>query len=210
MGKSRFDGTKRLAFPPWQRFICIHSDRPVPEIDEGRLEFILRSDLQVHRALSLFALFGHKTTERVLKDNDWRDVTRTFEIGELRGSELLSTDSGLSRWVKVVAFGWETGWRPILKLLVPTLAKQASIYRPPAQPAAWIKKKFCEAFTQFLRRCRSSALTKKKVSRQHEQAETNLIIHFARKRWLRHRLPSANPLEPRCAPADFAETWYPD
>ena len=37
MGKSRFDGTKRLAFPPWQRFICIHSDRPVPEIDEGRL-----------------------------------------------------------------------------------------------------------------------------------------------------------------------------
>ena len=37
MGKSRLDGTKRLAFPPWQRFICIHSDRPVPEIDEGRL-----------------------------------------------------------------------------------------------------------------------------------------------------------------------------
>ena len=41
----------------------------------------------------------------MLKDNDWRDVTRTFEIGELRWSELLSTDSGLSRWVKVVAFG---------------------------------------------------------------------------------------------------------
>ena len=77
----------------------------MPEIDEGRLEFILRSDLQVHRALSLFALFGHKTTERVLKDNDWRDVTRTFEIGELRGSELLSTDSGLSPCVKVVVFG---------------------------------------------------------------------------------------------------------
>ena len=38
MGKSRFDGTKRLAFPPWQRFICIHSDRPVLEIDKGRLE----------------------------------------------------------------------------------------------------------------------------------------------------------------------------
>ena len=26
MGKSRFDGTERLAFRPWQRFICIHSD----------------------------------------------------------------------------------------------------------------------------------------------------------------------------------------
>ena len=38
----------------------------------------------------------------MLKYNDWHEVTRTFEIGELRGSELLSTDSGLSRWVKVV------------------------------------------------------------------------------------------------------------
>ena len=41
----------------------------------------------------------------MLKDNDRRDVTRTFEIGKLRGSGLLSTDSGLSRWVKVVVFG---------------------------------------------------------------------------------------------------------
>ena len=98
---------------------------------------------------------------RVLKDNDWCDVTRTFKIGELRGSELLSTDSGLSRWVKVVVFGWETGWRPILKLLVPTLAKQAHLSSP-CTACCLDKKKNCEAFTQFLRRCRSSALTKKK------------------------------------------------
>ena len=39
----------------------------------------------------------------MLKDNDWRDVTRTFEIAELHESE--PTDSGLSRWVKVVVFG---------------------------------------------------------------------------------------------------------
>ena len=43
----------------------------------------------------------------MLKDYDWRDVTRTYEIGLLRGSdrELLSTDSGFSRWIKVVVFG---------------------------------------------------------------------------------------------------------
>ena len=64
MGKSRFDGTKRLAFPPWQRFICIHSDRLVPEIDEDRLE-LLRFPFRSPRAPCpvLVCLFGHMTKE---------------------------------------------------------------------------------------------------------------------------------------------------
>ena len=43
VGKSRFDGTGRLAFRPWQWFICILSDRPVPEISEGRFASFLCS-----------------------------------------------------------------------------------------------------------------------------------------------------------------------
>ena len=75
----------------------------MPEIDEGRFASIFRSDLHVHNALALFALFGHKTNwSHVPKDNDsGHDVARTFGMGKLRDgcscSMVVSTDSELSR-----------------------------------------------------------------------------------------------------------------
>ena len=72
-----------------------------------------------------------------------------------------------------------------------------------------VLKLWCEAFMHTVSAQKLFA-DKKKASRQQKQAETNLIIKFARKRSLRRRLPSANSLAPRSAPADFAETWYLD
>ena len=87
MGKSRFDGTERPTFPPWQRFICIHSDLPMPEIDEGWFaSFSVQIFTCTMRCLC-FLCSDTRRRSRVLKDNDWRDVTRIFQMGELRGSE---------------------------------------------------------------------------------------------------------------------------
>ena len=74
---------------------------------------------------------------------------------------------------------------------------------PPAQPVAWFSifcakpsaQKFCAG--------------QKRVSRQDKQAETDLTIQFAQRRWLRHQPPSANPLEHGWAPADFAWNLVP-
>ena len=72
----------------------------------------------------------------------------------------------------------------------------------------------CVAFKDFVVRRlqrRRSVLAKKKVASRHDkQAETDLAIQFAWRRWLRHQLPSANTLAPRFASAEFAETWYLD
>ena len=143
---------------------------------------------------------------RVLKDNDWRELLKwanSVGPGEAAFHRLRVESVGQGRviWLR----------DPVENRSSNSLSQRQQskrIFRPPAQPAAWI----CEAFIQFLRRSRSSALTKKKMSHQHKQAETNLIIHFAWKRWLRDRLPSANPLERRCTctPANFAESWYLD
>ena len=73
----------------------------------------------------------------------------------------------------------------------------------------------CVAFKDFVVRGlqlqrRNSVLAKKVASRHDQQAETDLAIQFAWRRWLRHRLPSANTLAPRFASAELAETWYLD
>ena len=91
-------------------------------------------------------------------------------------------------------------------LVGPTIATQVPV--SPAQLVAWLSKiLWSEDFS-----CSAEVLCwpKKVASRHDKQAETDLAIQFARRRWLRHRLPSANTLAPRCASAEFAETWYLD
>ena len=73
----------------------------------------------------------------------------------------------------------------------------------------------CVTFKDFLVRRlqlqrRSFVLAKQSSVTPRQQAETDLAIQFAWRRWLRHRLPSANTFAPRFASAEFAETWYLD
>ena len=105
--------------------------------------------------------------------------------------QLLSIDS-----VRVKVESWSTSVPWCLKthesqtLVLLAHRKQTKhMCSPPAQPVIWFSiicvtpsaQKFCAG--------------QKKVSRHDKQAKTDLTIQFARKRWLRNRLPSANPLE---------------
>ena len=111
-------------------------------------------------------------------------------------------------WV-VVNFGAVVlVWRPIESQSLDLLAHQRQtkrMYSPPAQPVAWFSISCAKLAAQ-----KFCAGQKKCHARIYKQVETDLTIQFAWRRWLRQRLPSANPLEHEWAPADFAETWYLD
>ena len=207
MGKSRFDGTERLAFRPWQRFICIHSDVGAGDRRRPICFFSpFGSSCALCTGLVSFVQAGDtRRTSHVPKDNDWHDVTRNFEMGELRGNWKRAV--ALVNF-RVLVLGLETRWRPILKLLWPKAGKANTCFVPLHSLLLGfeivLRSFHAHSFRAEVVRCQ------KQVSHQQKQAETNLIVQFARKRSLRHRLPFANSLALGSAPADFAETWYLD
>ena len=131
---------------------------------------------------------------------------------ELEDVQLLFTDPGLSRGQLQGCGAWfGDSLEADPQTVGPTLAKQAHVSSPPPPLHTLLLGFEIVAGAKRSHSFNAEVLHRpsKIVSRQHKQAETNLI-QFARKRSLRHRLPSANLLAPGSAPADFAETWYLD
>ena len=204
MGKSRFDGTERLAFRPWQRFICIHSDvgagdrrRPICCFSPFGSSCALCTGLvSFVRTQDEGAMCPKITISMMLPE-----ILKLANSVGPGGLQLLCQLQGHGAWFgDSLKADPETPWPkagkantcfvPLHSLLLgfEIVVRSFHAHRFRAEVVRW----------------------QKNASRQQKQAETNLIIQFARKRSLRHRLPSANSLAPKSAPADFAETWYLD
>ena len=206
MGKSRFDGTERLAFRPWQRFICIHSDvgagdrrRPICFFSPFRSSCALCTGLVSFVRTQDEGAMCPKITIRMIPEI--LKLANSVGPGDV---QLLCQLQGHGAW-----FGDSLKADPETPWPKAAVAKQTHVSSP-STACCLVLKLWCEAFMHTVSAQKLFADKKKKASRQQKQAETNLIIQFARKRSLRHRLPSANSLAPRSAPVDFAETWYLD
>ena len=170
-------------------------------------DFLLYA-LQFSQALALFLVCLDRTRKNPCTERsrlEW--FRKTLAMGELSRDQvqLLPIRIRTQGWV-VVNFGVVVLGSKTHGLVGPTIATQVPV--SPAQPVAWLSKiLWCEDFS-----CSAEVLCwpKKVASRHDKQAETDLGIQFAWRRWLRHRLPSANTLAPRFASAEFAETWYLD
>ena len=154
-----------------------------------------------------FVWTEHERTH-ALKDHDWNDFVKLLQWANFHEIRCSCYPSASTQGSVVVNFsvvvhvlGSKTHG-----LVGPTIATQVPV--SPAQPVAWLSKiLWSEDFS-----CSAEVLCwpQKIASRHDKQAETDLAIQFAWRRWLRHRLPSANTLAPRFASAAFAETWYLD
>ena len=159
MGKSRFDGTERLAFRPWQRFICIHSD-----VGAG----------DRRRPICFFSPFGSSCA--LCTGLKFVSFVRTQDEGAMCPKITISMMlPEILKWANSVSPGdvqllWSTSgswclvWRLVEGRSSNSLAQswqRKHRFRPPPQPAAWFwncgAKRSC---TQFPRR--SCSLTKKK------------------------------------------------
>ena len=215
-GKDPVRRHKRLDFPPWQRFICIYTGMSPTVIHiTGACMAVQRSAdlllfaLQFSQALALFLVCLDRTRKNPCTERsrlEW--FRKTLAMGELSRDQVQLLPIRTQGWV-VVNFGVVVRLGSKTHGLVdPTIATQVHVPVSPAQPVAWLSKiLWCEDF-----RCSAEVLCwpKKVASRHDKQAETDLAIQFAWRRWLRHRLSSANTFAPRFASAEFAETWYPD
>ena len=218
MGKDPVRRHKRHDFPPWQQFICIYTGMS-PAVRS--LHWRMHGGAKIRRFASFrlavltstgplfwFVWTEHERTH-ALKDRDWNDFVKLLQWANFHGIRCSCHPSASTQ-------GWYESWSTSVSLCLvgskthglvgPTIATQAPV--SPAQPVAWLSKTlWCEDFS-----CSAEVLCwpRKVASRHDKQAETDLAIQFAWRRWLRHRLPSANTLAPRFASAEFAETWYLD
>ena len=141
MGKSRFDGTERLAFRPWQRFICVHSD-----VGAG----------DRRRPICFFPPFGSSCA----LCTGLVSFVRTQDEGAMCPKITISLMlPEILKWANSVGPGtcscfgqlqrhgaWlEARWRSILKLLGPKLAKQTHVSSP-STACCLVLKLWCEAF----------------------------------------------------------------
>ena len=157
-----------------------------------------------------FVWTEHERTH-ALKDHDWNDFVKLLQWANFHGIRCGCCPSASA--LRVESWSTSVSWCLVRR---PTdLLAQRYIYRD-SNPSTCIScTDCCVAFKDFVVRRlqlqrRSSVLAKKVASRHDKQAETDLAIQFAWRRWLRHRLPSANTLAPRFASAEFAKTWYLD
>ena len=155
MGKSRFDGTERLAFWPWQRFICIHCTfrrstkadlllstfRSSCALCTGLVCFVQTQD---EGAMCSKITFGMMLPEIL----EWAN---SVGLGDV---QLLWLTSG----------SWCLVWRIVEGRSSNSLAQRwqsKRMFLPPPQPAAWFwncgAKLPCSQFQH-----RSSSLNKKK------------------------------------------------
>ena len=217
-GKDPVRRHKRLDFPPWQRFICIiytlacgMSPTIISLAHAWRCkdpQICFFSPCSSHKHWPSFLVCLDRTRKNPCTERsrlEW--FRKTLAMGELSRDQvqLLPIRIRTQGWV-VVNFGVVVLGSKTHGLVGPMIATQVPV--SPAQPVAWLSKiLWCEDFS-----CSAEVLCwpKKVASRHDKQAETDLAIQFAWRRWLRHRLPSANTLAPRFASAEFAETWYLD
>ena len=186
MGKSRFDGTERLAFRPWQRFICIHSD-----VGAG----------DRRRSICFFSPFGSSCAlctglVSFVRTQDEGAMCPKTTIGMMLPEILKWANSvgpGDVQLLWSTSGSWCLVWRLVEGRSSNSLAQSwqsKHMFRPPPQPAAWFwscgAKLSC---TQFPRR--SCSLTKKKkrhASKSKPRPIWSYSLH-GRDRWNIDSLP---------------------
>ena len=208
-GKEPVPRHKWLDFPPWQRFICIHwqcMSPPVISLAVQRMsnpQFCFFPPCSLQALALFFGLFGHNTEEpkhcQKLNDHERYDFEKLLQWANFHGSRC-------SRYPSASTQGWVVVSWCLVRRPMDLLAQRwppKCLYLLHSLLRGF--QRFCGSKTSTRKSC---ARQKKVASRHDKQAETDLAIQFAWRRWLRpwrHRLPSAKPLAPRCA---TAETWY--